>query len=192
MAVIGFRAPAAGFDHPIEMWQACHERVKRMSALLQRLAQHLGKHGTDADARTTATSILRYFDEAAPRHHDDEEIDLFPLLLARVAAAPATFDGARIGAAIRALQAEHASLTTLWQAMREPLLRVQAGEPAKIDETRVLAFCTGYRAHIEVEEREIGPALEQALDTDDLRRVGRAMAARRGVDWDDITQRLGQ
>ena len=40
MAVIGFRAPAAGFDHPIEMWQACHERVKRMSALLQRLAQH--------------------------------------------------------------------------------------------------------------------------------------------------------
>ena len=109
-----------------------------------------------------------------------------------MAAAPATFDGARIGAAIRALQAEHATLTALWQAMHEPLLQVQAGEPAKLDETRVLAFCTRYRAHIEVEEREIGPALEQALDTDDLRRVGRAMAARRGVDWDDITQRLGQ
>jgi hemerythrin-like domain-containing protein len=130
MAVIGFRAPAAGVDHLMEMWQACHERIKRMSALLQRLAQHLGKHGTVADARTTAISILRYFDEAAPRHHDGEEIDLFPLLQARVAAAPAAFDAVRIGAMIHTLQAAHASLTARWQAMREPLPRVQAGERA--------------------------------------------------------------
>ena len=190
MAVIEFRAPAAGFDHPIEMWQACHDRVKRMSTLLQRLARHIGTHGADTDAQVTATSILRYFDEAAPRHHEDEEIDLFPLLLERAAGAPAAFDAARIGAAIRTLQAEHASLTELWQAMREPLLRVQAGEHADLDEVRALAFSTRYRAHIALEESELRPALEQALDADDLRRVGRAMAARRGVDWDEITQRL--
>jgi hemerythrin-like domain-containing protein len=192
MAVIDFRAPAAGFDHPIEMWHACHERIKRMSTLLQRLARHIGTHGADADARVTATSILRYFDEAAPRHHDDEEIDLFPLLLERAAGAPATLDAARIGAAIRTLQADHASLTARWQAMREPLLRVQAGERGDLDEPRALAFCTRYRAHIALEETQIGPALEQALDADDLRRVGRAMAARRGVDWDEITQRLAE
>lgn len=172
------------------MWHACHERVKRMSALLQRLARHIGTHGGDANARVTATSILRYFDEAAPRHHDDEEIDLFPLLLERAAGAPATLDAVRIGAAIRTLHAEHASLAALWQAMREPLLRVQAGAHADLDESRALAFRTRYRAHIALEETEIGPALEQALDADDLRRVGRAMAARRGVDWDEITQRL--
>ena len=28
---IDFRTPGAGFDQPIEMWLACHERVQRFA-----------------------------------------------------------------------------------------------------------------------------------------------------------------
>ena len=41
--------------------------------------------GADAEAAESATSIRRYFNEAAPRHHEDEEIDLFPRLPQRLA-----------------------------------------------------------------------------------------------------------
>ena len=73
-------APAAGFDEPFEMLAACHERVQRMLRLLRRLAAHLGEHGADAQAAQAAVDVMRYFDEAAPRHHDDEELHVLPRL----------------------------------------------------------------------------------------------------------------
>lgn len=49
-------APAAGFDEPFEMLTACHGRVDRMLALLQRLATHLqGGHAGNRRARRRAT-----------------------------------------------------------------------------------------------------------------------------------------
>ena len=27
VSLIDFRTPAAGFDQPLELWQACHERI---------------------------------------------------------------------------------------------------------------------------------------------------------------------
>ena len=64
-STIDFRTPGAGFDQPVEMWLACHERVQRFAALLSRLADHVRKQGADEDAQVTATSIRRYFNEAA-------------------------------------------------------------------------------------------------------------------------------
>lgn len=73
-------APAAGFDEPFAMLGACHERVRRSLALLQRLAQHLREHGADDNARQAARDVLRYFDLAAPAHHEDEERHVLPAL----------------------------------------------------------------------------------------------------------------
>ena len=75
---LDFSSPSAGYDQPLEMWIDCHKRIARMNSLLQRLVDHLKHHAVDKHAGVTATSIRRYFDEAAPRHHDDEEVDLFP------------------------------------------------------------------------------------------------------------------
>ena len=49
-----------------------------------------------------------------------------------------------------------------------------------------MLFVTRYRAHIEIEDTVIAPALKRALRAKDLKEIGRAMAARRGVDWDAI------
>ncbi len=76
-------APAAGFEQPFEMLEACHERVQRMLALLGRLREHLASHGADEQARQAARDVMRYFDQAAPEHHRDEELHVFPPLLAQ-------------------------------------------------------------------------------------------------------------
>jgi hemerythrin-like domain-containing protein len=186
MSIIDFRTPGAGFDQPLQMWHACHERVERMTGLLARLHDHLRTRAVDDEARVTASSVLRYFDEAAPRHHDDEEVDLFPAVLRRLQAAGQIARAARVGAAIERLQQEHDDIHALWLALRVQLARVERAEQPAFDPDVVAQFIERYRQHIALEDAEIGPAAHDLLTTDDLRAIGQAMAARRGVDWEEI------
>jgi hypothetical protein len=185
MALIDFRTPAAGFDQPLELWLACHDRVRRMTGLLERLHEHMQEKGADDAAQVTATSIRRYFDEAAPRHHEDEEIDLFPLLRRLLPQK----DPARlpeVEAALSRLEAEHVSLGRVWQLVRPVLEAIERGEPATLDAEVVRAFAAGYRGHCEVEDTVVADALKLCLGDADLDALGQAMAERRGVDWSHL------
>jgi hemerythrin-like domain-containing protein len=184
VSIVDFSTPAAGFDQPLALWEACHDRVRRMIGLLQRLAEHIEKIGVDENARITATSIRRYFDEAAPRHHDDEEIDLFPRLLARMDAKGATPEAGRVAAAIETLRADHNEMKSMWAALRGPLAQIEAGEAATLDDATVALFAMRYRHH--VEDTQIAPALRRWLTKSDLDAVGKAMAERRGVNWSEL------
>lgn len=186
VSTIDFRSPAAGFDQPLDMWHACHERVARMTNLLERLLGHLATHSIDHDAQVTATTVRRYFDEAAPRHHEDEEADLFPRVLRRLQATGDNARAARIGVIIERLQDDHEDMDVLWSSLRLQLARVEDGQAPSFDPAEVAQFINRYRAHIEIEESQIGPAARSVLTQDDQVAIGRSMAARRGVDWDEI------
>ncbi len=182
MSFIDFRTPAAGFDQPLELWLACHDRVRRMASLLERLREHLIENGADESARVTATSIRRYFDEAAPRHHEDEEVDLFPLLR-RLLPKKAPKKARAVNAALDRLEADHAEMGKLWQTLRLLLESIERGENVQLDEAMVQRFATRYREHCETEDTVIADALRRCLDATDLDAIGQAMAERRGVDW---------
>lgn len=177
---IEFRSPDAGFDAPIEMWLACHERVRRFAALITRLEAHVSRHGADEEAQRSAASIRRYFNEAAPRHHEDEEIDLFPLLRQRSGTAeqPALD-------ALERIEVEHLAMAGNWRRLDTPLARISAGEPAPLDPELIAAFASGYDRHIDLEEQVVLPALRRRLSASDWSSVGRSMAERRGLEWSD-------
>ena len=71
---------APGFDQPLAVLKHCHDRIRKQLNTLDKLLQHLPTHGADDQAKQAATAVLRYFNEAAPLHHEDEEIDLLPTL----------------------------------------------------------------------------------------------------------------
>jgi hemerythrin-like domain-containing protein len=73
----------ASFEQPFEMLHACHERIVRTLVLLQRLRVHMVAHSADEQARQAAADVMRYFDLAAPQHHRDEELHVFPPMIAR-------------------------------------------------------------------------------------------------------------
>ena len=79
-----FSPSPAGFDEPLEILRACHERVRRMVEMLIMLREHLREHGADQRAIVSAGTIRQYFQEAWPRHLQDEELDLLPRLQARL------------------------------------------------------------------------------------------------------------
>ncbi len=182
-ANIEFGNPIAGFDQPVALWEACHERVLRMNELLIRLIGHVREHGADESARVTATSIRRYFDDASPRHHEDEENDLFPRLLARASGKPGSVAAERIASAIATLKAEHQEIARLWSSIRNMMQQVENGSAAELDDASIALFVSHYRTHLAVEEDVIGPALKRMLTAKDLGQIGAAMAKRRGVAW---------
>lgn len=171
------RSPVADFDHPIDVLDDCHERVRRNCALAARIAAHLESRGLDEEARTAARSVLRYFGEAARNHHLDEERDLFPALIlaADSRSRPA------VQALVDRLKAEHVALGQLWDDVRVRLELIAEGRDATIPEELAKEFTDAYERHIVLEESQLLPLARATLTDDALCRLGIAMAERRGV-----------
>lgn len=165
--------PGAGFDAPFEMLSACHERVQRSLALLQRLQAHLAEHGADAQARDAARDVMRYFDLAAPAHHDDEERHVFPALLAA--------DATRHGALVARLQDDHHRMAAAWPLVRAGLAAVAEGRWTGVEAGPWAGFAALYADHIPAEEEAAYPAARALLDAPAQAAMGDEMARRRGL-----------
>lgn len=171
----GFSSPSASTEVPLEMLAACHGRIDRQCQTLERLCNHLARHGSDNAAREAAVAIMRYFDTAARDHHADEENDLFPALLASAGA-----QQTNLQTLTERLRAEHRQLEAAWQALRLQLQAIAEGND-QLDAAEATRFVASYRAHIELEDSELLPAATRCLDTEALRRIGQAMRERRGI-----------
>lgn len=167
---------AASTEVPLEMLSACHGRVEMQCETLQRLCEHLQRHGADRAAIEAAEAVLRYFRLAAPHHHADEEEDLFPALLAL----PGQADGP-LAALIGSLVQEHRMLEGLWQRLEAELVQVEAGDGTALSSRTVDAFVAAYAGHIEREESELLPAAARLLGGATLDGIGQAMRARRNI-----------
>jgi hemerythrin-like domain-containing protein len=173
-----FPTPAAGFDHPIEILDGCHERILRNCALIERIAAHLASKGPDAEAARAAATVVRYFDTAGANHHRDEEEDLFPALQQHVPSAElnAAFD------LIYRLKSDHKRLDALWADMRSRLASVEQGRDGGLTPTIAATFRHVYESHIALETAELLPLARRVLGEPVLGALGERMARRRGVE----------
>ena len=166
---------APGFDQPLDLLLACHGRIEKQCATLEKLVLHLAGPGPDLQAQQAARALLNYFDTAAVHHHEDEERNLFPLL-----------EQSRPGVwceRVELLTAEHDELAQLWRILRTPLQGLAEGKTASLPAERVERFIALNRSHIAFENERVLPLARASLTDADLERLGRAMAARRGVDY---------
>lgn len=179
VAVPGHHPPAVGVEAPFELLAACHERVVRTLQLLDRLRHYLRSHTVDAAARSAATDVLRYFDIAAPLHHEDEELHVFPPLLLRGDEATRTL--------VHQLQEDHRQMNFAWVQAREVLQSIvdsAPGQPMPWQEQQTHAlekFSSLYAQHINAEEKLIYPLARQQLTPLALATMQHDMRARRGV-----------
>lgn len=168
-------APAVGFEQPFEMLVACHDRVRRSLDLLARLIAHVDRHGHDAQSRSAAQDVLRYFDLAAPHHHEDEERHVFPRLLA-------SGDEALVQAVHR-LRADHERMSQTWSALSGHLVAwAEPGATVPADASmraQAESFQALYAAHLPVEEGLVFPAARSRCDEAALGTMGREMQQRR-------------
>ncbi len=171
--------PQADHEQPFEWLRACHDRVERTLGLLQRLQEHVAQHGADAQAAEAATQVLRYFDLAAPLHHEDEERHVFPRLLASA--------DARLHALVQRLQADHQAMAADWKRVRSALLRLQAAQGDDTwrwtDDERAIMwrFALRYEGHIAAEEGDAFVAAERAMTAAQRAAMSEDMMRRRAI-----------
>ena len=175
----GHSAPAAGFEAPFEMLATCHERVERMLKLQARLQQHLLDKGCDEAARQAARDVMRYFDIAAPLHHQDEELHVFPPLLAG--------PDADVRELVARLIQDHRKMEVDWAEARRVLL-VIADSPASgwtpltaCQTDALTQFAALYRHHLDEEDGVAYPAAQSALSPAAVQAMSEDMMQRRGV-----------
>jgi hemerythrin-like domain-containing protein len=150
-----------------------------MLALLERLQQHLLEHGCDDSAHQAARDVMRYFDLAAPLHHQDEELHVFPPLLAG--------PDAGMRALVQRLLQDHRDMEAAWAPARS-VLQAVAESPAA-DWTALTAaqaaaldrFAGLYERHLADEDRLAYPAAQAVLTAQALQAMSQDMMQRRGV-----------
>jgi hemerythrin-like domain-containing protein len=172
----GLHSPEVGFEQPFEMLHACHDRVRRSLQLLERLVAHAQANGADAQARSAAADVLRYFDIAAPAHHEDEERHLVPRLQAS--------GDARAQQAAATMLADHVLIRERWQALRPLLQSLRNGTPPPPPELAdaANAFRQVHDTHLPLEDTLAFPhaeALARAEGAAALEAMGTEMANRR-------------
>jgi hemerythrin-like domain-containing protein len=163
-----FGSVAPGFDDPLGMLRACHERILRHCDTLIRVAEHVAQHGVDEEVRRACARVHQYFSTSGQYHHEDEERDLFPLLPS-------------LAGLIGDLHRDHEAMEQQWRRL-EPLL----AQPERIASTPDFAqqaqkFLSLYTPHIARENTELLPQAAKLLTGPQVLALGAAMARRRGV-----------
>jgi hemerythrin-like domain-containing protein len=173
-----FQSPAVGCDEPFEMLIACHERVQRMLDLLERARMHALTKGCDANLNSAFTDVMRYFDLAAPQHHLDEELHVFPIVLAKGNQSQKEL--------VAVLIQDHETMAHLWQSVRSILSEVlQTSRDLPVfshrDNALIDDFRNAYAKHISNEELSIYPASTDYMTQNDFASMSEEMKVRRGV-----------
>ncbi len=168
---------APSFDEPIAVLKHCHDRIRKQLATLQNVAQHVSTAGADAEAQQAASAVLKYFTQAAPNHHADEEEDLLPML-----GATASGDDARLLDELTPrILAEHEHMHAAWLSLVPQLQHIASDTAAELSTPAVQAFCDAYTAHMELEEAHIAPMAKRLFSAAQMAMLGNAMRQRRGI-----------
>jgi hemerythrin-like domain-containing protein len=151
-----------------------HKRQRQACDRLEALAEEL----STTQAFNEAAAILTILTEELPRHAEDEEADLFPLLERRC------LPDDNIADIVAQLRSEHDLDQELSNFIVADLEVIAKGGKLA-NPVRMLfnarAFAEAQRRHIGWENNVLLPLARKRLTEADLKELGRNMAARRGI-----------
>ena len=174
--------PAPDFDQPIAVLKHCHERIRKQILTMQRLLEHLPRHGANLEAQQAAKAVLNYFNKSAHLHHADEEENLMPMLN-QVASGE---DAAILQQLVPKILKEHQKMEAAWAVLALQLDEIASGESAELSANDVQTFGELYAGHMVKEETYLAPMAMRLLSDEQMQALGHAMQVRRGlVDEDD-------
>jgi pyridoxamine 5'-phosphate oxidase len=168
---------APDFSQPIAVLKHCHDRIRKQLATLQNLLAHLPQHGADEQARQAAQAVLKYFNNAAHLHHEDEEHNLLPMLDATARGA----DAELLHEMMPRLLAQHQQMDADWNIIKSQLDKIATGIDTALSAPAVEKFVADYTAHMEQEEQNIAPMARRIFSPAQMQELGEAMQARRGI-----------
>ena len=178
LEALGNAPPSSQLAEPLDYIFAEHFRQRVLCNVLDEIADQ------ERPDRQMIEAVLRFLRVDFAPHMQDEEHDLFPMLRRR--AEPED----RIDDVIGQLTQEHAADRLDARLITEGLSKVLAGKVATGVESplgKLLhRFAENERNHLTLENAIILPLARVRLTADDLRNMAMQMAARRGIDLQEL------
>jgi hemerythrin-like domain-containing protein len=166
----------ASFAAPIDVLDDFHETMRRQARALCALADSCeASQFPTREQRDTALAILRCFDEAALRHHRDEEEDIFPAL---INVAPAAELNAVRDLVFR-LRRDHRRLEAQWQPLSRMVAAIAQGHRTPLVPAHAAEFACTLERHLAVEDSQLMPLARRLVNPRLAEHVGQRMARRR-------------
>jgi hemerythrin-like domain-containing protein len=169
----------ADFTQPIDLMMDCHRRIEHFLDVLITVVSDAPDGELDGEYRAALETALRYFQQGAPRHTEDEEHSLFPRLRQlddpRARQVLAQMDA--LEADHRGAEAAHARVDDLGQRwLREGRLTTAARAELR---DLLAAMRQTYARHIRMEDQQLFPLARRLLEENKLQQIGQEMRQRR-------------
>ena len=149
--------PASDTDRPLDEFRDCHAGIVTHLDTLGELPALLDPA---ARARRIAADTVAFFRRAVFEHHQEEERELFPAVLASAAAGS---ERDHVQALVDRLTAEHRMIESIWKAIEPELKAVAKGRDTRLDGRDVAYLVKTYREHARFEEVEFLPLSQTIL-----------------------------
>jgi hemerythrin-like domain-containing protein len=166
--------PQSQSEDAVDLLIGCHQRIRHFTAVAMKLAHAQG--ASIDEVRQAAEAVHRYYSVSLPLHEADEDQTLQPRL--------SSVGDERVRHALLAMSDQHQAIDELLERLL-PLLRLVRNNPATIGEVGgemcsiTKALDEMFRAHLEMEEDVIFPAIRTLLPEGARRDVLREMRERR-------------
>jgi hemerythrin-like domain-containing protein len=150
--------PAVPLIDPTTALDLTHRQVLVQLERLHELLNRIEAQGADAETRVQAQAIADFFGRGARKHHEDEEEQVFPMLLAQGDAA--------LVQQVRRLQQDHGWLEEDWLELEPQLAALAAGYTGydvELLRQGFMVYADLYLEHISLEEGVVFPAARQLL-----------------------------
>lgn len=142
---------------PIQDFSQCHVGIVGQLHTLAELPPLLAPA---ARARDIAEQTVRFFRDVVYAHHQEEERELFPAVLASAVRGE---ERDRVQRTVEALTAEHRTVEAHWQRLEPKLRAVAKGQEAEIDAAEIESLVDTYLAHARFEEEVFLPLAQTIL-----------------------------
>ncbi len=145
-------------EDAVDLLIGCHLRIRHFAAAASKLAHAQG--ATDDEIRQAAAAVYRYYSVSLPLHEADEEDTVRPRL--------DPVAGERVRHALLAMADQHQGIFEFVERLM-PLLQLLERNPGALPQvgaemcSLTSALDEIFRAHLELEEAVIFPAIRETL-----------------------------
>lgn len=152
--------PPAGDASPIQDFSQCHVGIV---SHLRAMAELPALLDPAARARQIASETIKFFRDVVYQHHEEEERELFPAVLA---SARKGEEHDQVKQIASALTAEHRQVESAWERLEPKLKAVAKGHDSNLQADEVAALVDTYLAHARYEEQVFLPLSQTILGRD--------------------------
>lgn len=172
-------------DQPIKDFSDCHAGIASTLDDFTALSQH---RNPAHQRREVAGRILRFFRDVVTAHHQEEEAELFPSVLADATVGD---ERAKVEGMVNRLVDEHRRVEGTYAQLATTLSGIESGRDVSLDASVVAALVADCLAHARFEEEVFLPLAQTILgrNSDHMAALGLALHIRHASD--DVRRNFG-